>query len=280
MELLVPLTWPFEIDDTRMTVNHHTHMPYLQLAQVSYKRAILHYDVTKILRTAIRVALPSMAEERSERTSRDEGIIRLVLYFLRNIALIAQPQGLPQEDDEAEITRSVTIEAFHYQDVFNFLLTLSSGMGDEFALQDVMILETLFHLLKGIDAGKLFMEQDRLETKQMEEFRDILRKEKDMLAGYAKHAPTRHNRFGTMIWVKRDDEKVSTVSGQNVIGRADATLVRLDKQKKWNKPKQRGRTKTEEPLTVSMIVPQECSRTDAMLELRIRSRGSAQRIRT
>lgn len=193
-----------------------------------------------------------MAEERSERTSRDEGIIRIVLYFLRNIALVSQPPNLPQEDDEAEITRSVTVDAFYYQDVFNFLLTLSSGMGDEFTQQDVMVLETLFHLLKGVDAEKLFMEQDKIETKQMDEFRNILQKERDMLAGYAKHAPTRHNRFGTMIWVKRDDEKVSTVSGQNVIGRADATLGKLDKQKKWNKPKQKGRTKTEEPLTVGM----------------------------
>ncbi|KAI9661186.1 MAG: Topoisomerase 1-associated factor 1 [Bathelium mastoideum] len=249
VELLVPLTWPFEIEDARMTKNHHTHMPYLQLAQVSYKREILHHDVAKILRAAIRVALPSMAEERSERATRDEGIIRIVLYFLRNIALISQPQGLPKEEDEAEVTRSVTIDAFHDQDVFNFLLTMSSSMGDEFSQQDVMVLETLFHLLKGIDASKLFMDQAKLENAQMEEFKDILQKEKDMLSGYAKYAPTRHNRFGTMIWVKRDDEKMSTVSGQNVIGNADSTLVKLDKQKKWNKPKQSNRSKAEEPLT-------------------------------
>ena len=252
MELLVPLTWPFEIDDTRMTKNHHTHIPYLQLAQVSYKRAMLHYDATRILRTAVRVALPSMAEERSERTPRDEGIIRIVLYFLRNIALISQPTNLPSEDDEAEITRSVTIDAFHHEDVFDFLLTVSSSMGDEFNQQDVMVLETMFHLLKGVDAEKLFVEQEKLDTTQMEEFRDILRKEKDMLAGYAKHAPTRHNRFGTMIWVRRDDEKVSTVTGQNVIAHADATLVKLDKQKKWNKPKAKSRNKIEGPLTVSL----------------------------
>ncbi|KAF2236698.1 timeless-domain-containing protein [Viridothelium virens] len=249
VELLVPLTWPFEIDDTRMTVNHHTHIPYLQLAQVSYKQAVLHHDDAKILRTAIRVALPSMAEERSERSARDEGIIRIVLYFLRNVALISQPSDLAQEEDEAEVSRSATIDAFHYQDVFNFLLTMSSSIGDEFNQQDVMILETLFHLLKGVNPEKLFMGHDTFRTKQTDEFRDILRKEKDMLSGYAKHAPTRHNRFGTMIWVKREEEKVSTVSGQNVIGNADATLIKLDKQKKWNKPQQRSRNKTEEPLT-------------------------------
>ncbi|KAI9699521.1 MAG: Topoisomerase 1-associated factor 1 [Bogoriella megaspora] len=246
LELLVPLTWPYEPDDTRMTVNHHRHLPYLELAQISYKRSILHYDATKILRTAVRVALPSMAEERSERSTRDEGIIKIVLYFLRNIALISQPQHVPQDEDDAEITRSVTVDAFHYQDVFNFLLTMSSSMGDEFAQQDVMILETLFHLLKGVDATKLFMDKEQLSSTQTEEFKDILRKEKDMLAGYVKHAPTRHNRFGTMIWVKREDEKMSTVSGQNVLGNADATLVKLDKQKKWSRPKAGGRKNADE----------------------------------
>ena len=236
-----------------MTKNHHTHVPYLQLAQVGYKRAILDHDATEILRTAIRVALPSMAEDRSERSTRDEGIIRIVLYLLRNIALISQPQGLPQDEEEVELTRSVTINAFHKQDVFSFLLAMSSSMGDEFSEQDVMVLETLFHILKGVDVSKLFMDQQKLETAQMDEFRDILRKEKDMLAGYAKHAPTRHNRFGTMIWVKREDDKVSTVLGQNVIGNADCTLVRLDKQKKWNKPKPASRNKIEEPLTVSIV---------------------------
>src|SRR6266498_268290 len=131
-----------------MTVNHHRHMPYLQQAQVRYKRGILNYEDTKILRTVIRIGLPSMSIPRSERSSRDEGIIKLLLYFLRNVTVIAPSPHLPIEGDENEVSRSATIEAFHEQEVFALLLTLASNMGEDFSFQDVPVLEILFHLLK------------------------------------------------------------------------------------------------------------------------------------
>lgn len=89
LELLVPLTWPIEKNDMQMTVNHHRHIPYLQLAQTSYKRSILEHESASILRTAVRVGLPSMALPMGERGSRDEGIIKLLLYFFRNVAMIS-----------------------------------------------------------------------------------------------------------------------------------------------------------------------------------------------
>ena len=129
LELLVPLTWPLEKDQQEMTVNHHRHIPYLQLAQLGYKRSIINYDGARILHTAIRCALPSMAEDVGDRSTRDEGIIKLLLYFLRNVALIAPPPNVQYEGDEAEVSRSATIGAFEYQDVFHLLLTVSSTMG-------------------------------------------------------------------------------------------------------------------------------------------------------
>ncbi|KAF2500137.1 timeless-domain-containing protein [Lophium mytilinum] len=246
LELLVPLTWPTEIDPSSATVNHHRHGPYLQLAQIGYKRGVLQYDAAKILQTTVRIALPSMLEPRKERTVRDEAIIRIVLYFVRNIVMLSQPKGLPADGDEAEISRSAAIDACHSQDIFQMLLTISSSMGDEFVLQDVVVLEILFHLVKGVDAEKLFMEEKKLSTKNTEELKDLIQKEKAMLAGYARHAPTRHNRFGTMIWVKRDDERVSTISGQDVLGKAQVSMQKMDKTKKWNKPRNRGPRKDDE----------------------------------
>ncbi|KAF2834916.1 timeless protein [Patellaria atrata CBS 101060] len=244
LELLVPLTWPIEIEDIEFKVNHHRHMPFLQLAQAGYKRDILQHE-SNILRTIVRVGLPAMAVPMRERNPREEGIIRLVLYFLRNIAVIAPPRDTPMDTDEAEISRSATIDTFHSQDIFQLLLTVSSSMGDEFSTQDVIILEILFHLLKGVDVEKLFMEEQTLAHENTNEFKALLQKEKAMLAGYARHAPTRHNRFGTMIWVKRDDDKVSTVSGQDVLGKAQQSILHMDKSKKWNKPR-RGTKKTDE----------------------------------
>ncbi|USW55208.1 hypothetical protein Slin15195_G085270 [Septoria linicola] len=241
LELLVPLTWPLQLDGELATVNHHRHTPYLQLAQVGYKRDVLQFEGAKILRTLVRTALPAMATTRRERSKRDEGIIKLVLYFFRNIAMITQPQHLPSQGDENDISPSATIEAFHEQDILNLLLTIGSGMGEEFQDQDVILLEVLFHLLKGIDARKLFMKKEQVNTEETTELKNLLQKEKAMVDSYKRHAPTRHNRFGTMIWVKREDEKLSTVSGQTSMTNETDTLRQMDASKKWNKPLYRGK---------------------------------------
>ena len=239
LELLVPLTWPIEKTDMQMTVNHHRHIPYLQLAQISYKRSILEHESTSILRTAVRVGLPSMALPMGERGTRDEGIIKLLLYFFRNVAMISPPQNLPYEGKESVVSRSATIEAFHRQDVLALLLTISSNMGEDFNTQDTVIMEVLFHLLKGVDVEKLFMDKKQLRSKNNDELKSLLAQEAGMHRSYAKNAPTRHNRFGTMIWVKRDDARMSTVSGQDVLKNGQQTLSRMDQTKRWNKPKQR-----------------------------------------
>ncbi|KAF2267918.1 timeless-domain-containing protein [Lojkania enalia] len=242
LELLVPLTWPFEIDPVEATVNHHRHGPYIQLAQIGYKRSILQFDRARILEAAIRTALPSMAIPLRERSPRDDGIIRIALYFIRNIVMISSPRSVPMDIDEAEISRSTTIDTFQEQDIYQVILSVASSIGEDFITQDVIILEILFYLLKGIDAEKLFMQDKKLSTKNTQELKNLIQKEKAMLASYARHAPSRHNRFGTMIWVKRDDDKVSTISGQDVFGEAQS-MQKMDNSKKWNKPRRTGRQK-------------------------------------
>ena len=257
----MPLTWPIEKNELQTTVNHHRHIPYLQLAQISYKREILEHE-SAILRTAMRVGLPSIALSMGERTSRDEGIIKLLLYFFRNIVMISAPQSLPVEWNEEEVSRSATIEAFHQQDVFSLLLTIASNMGEDFNTQDVIVLELLFHLLKGVDIEKLFMNEAQLEVKKSNELQDLIAKEADMLRGYAKSAPTRHNRFGTMIWVKRDDERVSSVSGQEVLSNSQHTLSKMDSSKKWDRPKQRGKNTEQKQNRFDLPVPLNSSAND------------------
>ncbi|KAL9595295.1 MAG: hypothetical protein Q9179_005041 [Wetmoreana sp. 5 TL-2023] len=234
LELLVPLTWPIEKNEDQMTVNHHRHIPYIQLAQTSYKRAMLESQSKTILRTAVRIGLPSIAIPMSERTSRDEGIIRFILYLFRNIAMITA-HG---ENKESPTSRSATIEAFHHQDVLALILTICSNMGEDFNNEDTVILELLFHLLKGISVEKVFMDKAELTKSGANELGALLAKEKNMHRGYLKHAPSRHNRFGTMIWVKRDQPgKVSTVSGQDSLKDSQHTLHKMDQSKKWNKPR-------------------------------------------
>jgi replication fork protection complex subunit Tof1/Swi1 len=243
IRLLAILTSPLdeETKEDHMTNNFHRHIPYLQLAQVGYKRALLHFENTDILRTVVRVSLPAVALPRTERTITDKNMIYVVLCLIRNIALITQPQHLPSQGDENEITRSTTITILSKQGIFDFLLTIGSGSGDEF-LDDIIVqLEILFYLLKGIDPKKLFMEKEQVQNSVAKEFKDLLSKEKAMLNGYKKHAPTRHNRFGTMVWLKRDETTYSTVTGQHSITNDEQTLYHMDQSKKWDKPKYRGK---------------------------------------
>lgn len=234
------MTWPLEMHK-EMTVNHHRHIPYLQQAQVQYKRGLLGHSNAGLLRTIIRIGLPSMAAPRSERTTRDEGILKLMLYLLRNVTLIASDARLAAEGEEEETSRSKTINVFQEQDAFALLLTMCSNVGDDFSLQDVVLLEILFHILKGVNVEKLFMDDTERKEKRTNELDDLLRKESSLRREYAKNAPTRHGRFGTMIWVKRDDAKVSTVSGQDVLKDGQTTLHKMDQSKKWNKPQPRRR---------------------------------------
>ena len=237
----MPLTWPLERSELLMNANYHRHVPYLQLKQISYKREVLEHPTSNILHTAIRVAIPSIGLSISERSQRDEGIIRLILYFLRNIVMIEAAPDLPVEWNESEVSRSPTIEAFQKQDVLALLLAMASNVGDDFKVQDVLVLEILFHLIKGVEINKLFLDEEALSAKASSDLRGLLGKEADMLRNNAKHAPSRHNRFGTMIWVKRDDERMSAVSGQDVLTDSKNALTKMDQTKKWNRPQRRNK---------------------------------------
>ena len=234
-------------------MNHFLHKPYLHAAQVSYKRAILHHDAAQILRTIVRVSLPAMAQPRAERSQVEENIIKVVLYLFRNVIMIGVPERVAVEEDDAEISRSATIDAFHYQDIFNLLLTIGSGIGDEFNEHDVEILDILFHLLKGVDAEKLFMEKEELVSSNTQELQSLIGKEKGMLAGYARFAPSRHNKFGTKAWLKREDGKYSTIFGQSAAMKGQVALQDMDKTKKWKRPQRPNKKMAPEDALVSQI---------------------------
>ncbi|RMZ77767.1 hypothetical protein DV737_g4203, partial [Chaetothyriales sp. CBS 132003] len=213
-------------------------MPYIQQSQVLYKAAVLSWDSCRILRQAIRIALPSIALPRDQRTARDEGIIKLLLYFLRNIASIRQVPNLPSQGLEMELSRSATIDAFRDQDVFALLLTICSNIGDDFNLQDVILLEILFNLVKGVDVKKLWMTKSQRDGHEFSELKARLGAEQHTMREAKINAPSRHSRFGAMIWVKGADGKMSSVSGQDSLKDSRA-FFKIDKSKKWTKPQAR-----------------------------------------
>ena len=224
-----------------MKRNHHRHVPYLRLAQVEYKRSILHHDVTKILKTVIELTVPYMLMPKAERAAHDEGVIRLALFLFRNVSIIEQPKDLPSDGNENEVSRSATIEAFQSQGVLQMISAIASSIGEEYVVQDVLVLELLFHILKGIDPEKLFMEEEQIVKSSVSEFKDLVQKEKSLLSGYKRFAPSRHGRFGTLVSLDDGQGQRRTVSGQEVIHSTDRAVHHMDSHKKWNKPKHRGK---------------------------------------
>lgn len=222
-----------------MTANHHRHTPYLQQAQVLYKAGLLGCDTSSILRQVVRIGLPSIAVARDERTSRDEGILKLMLYFFRNLAVIQQLPNLPSQGLDSEVSRSATIEAFRDQDVFALLLTICSNMGEDFNLQDVIMLDIIFNLIKGVDPKRLWMTEQERKGRGITELGAALALEDSQTRDAKRHQWSRHGRFGTMIWVKREDQKMSAVSGQDNLKNDQQAFFNMDKSKKWNKPQQK-----------------------------------------
>ncbi|KAI0967429.1 timeless protein-domain-containing protein [Xylaria arbuscula] len=236
-EIMVPLTWPLERDVEQMTINHHRHLPSLQLAQLGYKRAIINYDASQILHTAVRVALPAMALSRGDRSARDEGIIKLVLLFLRNVAAISPPPGIKYEGDESQISRSALIDAFSYQDILITILTIASNIGEDFNQEGVILMEIIFHLVKRVDVNKLFMDEKQLRQTKANELTAMMDKEAAMHRPYNRKAPSRHNRWGTMLWVDRGDGKMSTVTGQDALLDATTRQKKIDNSKVFRPPR-------------------------------------------
>lgn len=262
VELMVPLTWPMEKDRERMTVNHHRHMPVLELGQVEYKRVIINYDQARILHTAVRLALPSMAMPIGERSGRDQGIIKLVLFFLRNMASISPPPNVKYDGDEAQISRSAIIDAFSYQDIFHVLLMMTSNMGEDFRTEDTTVMEIIYHLVKRVDISQLFMDEKEVQKSNANELAAMMQKETAMLSAYSK--PSRHSRFGAMVWVNRGDGKMSTVSGQDALVDAATRTRKMDNSKTF-KPARRA--KKENQVDLEMGLPQKLN-TRANKQLR------------
>ncbi|KAK8136923.1 mating-type switching protein swi1 [Apiospora sp. TS-2023a] len=236
-EILVPLTWPLDRKKEEMTVNHHRHIPVLQLAQLAYKRSVINFDAAQILHTAVRVALPSLAIPRNDRSTRDEGIIKLVLLFLRNIAMISPPPGVVYDGDESQISRSALIDAFSYQDILLTILTVASNMGEDFNQEGLVVMEIIFHLVKRVNINQLFMDDKQVGKAKSDELSTLMQKEAAMHRSHNRKVPTRHSRWGSMLWVKRDDGKVSTVSGQDALVDAATREQKMDSSKVYRPPR-------------------------------------------
>lgn len=248
LELLVPLTWPLVLNKESKN-NHYRHAPYLNQARLKYKRAILSHPKNKMLRAIIRLAIPVLKLDKQDRTKRDDGILKLVLFFFRNILAI-EAEGKDRELVEEDISRSSTIQKYDEQNVVQFLVTISAQIGTLFTEHEVAVMECMFYLLRGLTPESLFpipeskdKEEEREQQKAPEpshkpsttDLKDILRAEKGMKSAARKNSH-RHSRFGTMISMVNPDGSRYAVSGVEGVLGADSGWSKIDANKKWSKP--------------------------------------------
>ncbi|KAF3938364.1 hypothetical protein ABW19_dt0205474 [Dactylella cylindrospora] len=237
VELLVPLTWPLEKSDFQMTVNHHRHIAILKRSQVSYKQVILTHPSKSILKACCVNALPPMEIPLAERTNRDEGIIRLILYLVRNLLQIDSTEG-DSDDTREDISRSTTIDSFAAQGVFNLLIAIISGVPELFEQQDVVILDVLFHLLSGVDVNQIARSQEKSGGAK-DPLMQMLRQEEQAKRSNTK--ASRHNRFGTAVILQKGNGQKAVISGQDALVNEENGLRKLDATKKWRKPQHTGK---------------------------------------
>ncbi|KAL2887811.1 Topoisomerase 1-associated factor 1 [Ceratocystis lukuohia] len=232
-ELLVLLTWPLDRDAETTTINHYTHIPALQIAHVNYKDKLLDPSMS-VLQGAVKIQLAAMAKDMRDRSTKDEGMIKMVLYLLRNIAQILPPVDLPQMHTKASEQRNAVIDQFASQKVFPFLLTVASNIGDDFRSEDMLLLEILFHLVKRVDPTPLFMPRSQRAAEMGNNMEALIAQEKSKMQ---RNLPSRHSRFGTMVWMERSDGKMTTLAGQDALISAEVRQQKLDASKKYRPPR-------------------------------------------
>ncbi|KAK6543237.1 Topoisomerase 1-associated factor 1 [Orbilia ellipsospora] len=237
IELLVPLTWPLDKTELSMTVNHHRHITVLRRSQMFYKQAILTHRSRAIIKICCINSLPSMTLDPKERTARDEGIIRLVLYFIRNIIQIEIPQD-ESEELKLDVSKSSVIDSLDAQGVFSYLATIVSGIPDLFGQQDTILLEVIFHLLRGIKVEQLALPladpTNRSNFEDPAPILSMLRKEEELKTPHRNQS--RHNRFGTTVVIHKENGQKAVVSGQGGLLNEGRGLQILDTTKKWKRP--------------------------------------------
>lgn len=227
IELMVPLLWPIDLNARNTSNNQARHAPFMLQFQLASIKALLNHEAS-LLQRIIRVALPSVALDRSERTERDEGIIRLVLYLIRNVSAV--------NNDEL---RSSTIIQFEKQSVFDFIITIASNVERDFQVQDTVILEILYHMTRGVNANHLYqMSADG----PLMELQKLVNDEKERGIAKSRNRETqpnsRHSRFGPLNqWPKIAPKGWPrfTLSGQKPLLSDNAALKIIDVSKTWKK---------------------------------------------
>ncbi|KAI5958671.1 TOF1 [Candida theae] len=272
LEILVLLTWPVDFDKN-LSENQKLLYANIRKIHVSYKKHILTFNNGQLLKAVIRLVLPVLQKSKIEREPRENQILRLVLYLIRNVLAIEPvassvssksrntivasadlPSGVTQDD----ISINNVLKVFKKNKVLSLLLTISGSINVEFDkdLFGEVTLECVYLMIKGIEAKDVLVRlppttQARstgnvsidasapvapsTSTVGMQ-LSDLLATEAKKKQAQTSKIATRHGKFGTLLSIRSSDATSYVVSGEEALADTDGTLDKLDKSKTWKTP--------------------------------------------
>ncbi|KAJ3332115.1 Topoisomerase 1-associated factor 1, partial [Gonapodya sp. JEL0774] len=204
VELLVPMTWPIDLESDDVPGQHDI--------LLSYKEAFCREGGP--LRSVFKVLLTTMAVPHRTRTDRDHGVIRMCLTLFLNLLLIKDPSAAPGASAEEYLRSTLQEELIcrmKEDKILDFLVTLTGSTDDrEFEEWNMIAAEILYNARSRriIDAIEKEKQRKRRDTPQQ---------------------PTRHSRFGGAFSFRMNDGQMVNISPNLAFANVNAAL---DKGKK------------------------------------------------
>lgn len=273
LELLVLLTWPTYLI-SELSENQKLNFASVRKSQIVYKKHILAYNKGQTLKAVIRLVLPTIAKHRLDRDPRDNAILRLVLFFIRNVLNIEPANtsistksrkhvtnldNLPSNVNYDDISMNAVLSCFKKNKVLMFLLTLSGSLGTDFDRETFgqPCLECIYLIFKGIKTQDILnpqqssKQQQRYQQQQQEQSQQEQTpiqsvttasglQLQDLLSEESKRKKFQTQNISTRhgrfgsLLSIQGNNTSYVISGQEALLDTDLSLAKLDKSKKWN----------------------------------------------
>ncbi|KAI0703047.1 timeless protein-domain-containing protein [Cytidiella melzeri] len=203
-DLMTAMTWPIDVAEELRELDEvmDKGTDYTQLVQshLRYKAAIVRIDVMQAL---LGIVLPCFAKSKKKRAQRDNQVIGVILYLIRNLAFIRDlPANMHGSADQAEYSslQNRLVKVLSETQFLELLLTMASnGDGDPmYDSYNSLLLEIFYLLLRGVRPASLAADQSKEPAQNL---RRLLTVEDHRKRDIARNASSRHSRFGTTISV-------------------------------------------------------------------------------
>ncbi|KAI9263284.1 timeless protein-domain-containing protein [Phascolomyces articulosus] len=204
VELLVPMTWPIQYDNEEDLENYD---PNLIDRYRRYKLALL---APRILEAITSLVTGPLSIPYRERSLHDQTVIRLILYFFRNITAIPDLEAkhnLSEETLRMVHLQQKTLLRFCETGIMDLLLAIASNSSEPDASEwNVIVLEILYNILRNVSPKDVFngdVAQDNENDDMLsDKLANLLREESRAKRIKTKNQPTRHGRFGGSFAIK------------------------------------------------------------------------------